>query len=420
MPPSMSGSPKAYVPGGVGHNAKIVAKKAYDEINTYDVNMVSHQGSSTKSFEEMNAMFDGTTEAADGHVAKGNAFYMSRNLGPIGRVDAHQAQVEGVPTWPGDHDKFKPVFQGPRTEVSMSNAHNTKAEVSPYKRQVNGILPGYSGHVPRARDQFGESHVGGLAPVAWEKTRHMGSAVGHFTNAQGQLELMSDEKNQQKEEERFAAYDARNGGVMPNYAGHRPGARSVEATAAYGKWKKREGDDGRAIGGKPSSWMYNDTSEYAGEDGDATAWSKHTTGAQDSYRKQVGGVLPGYKGFVPGAIDKHGGSHFGGVRGVNKEGLNTLAVKMDEDGDLYGLNQKGHGRDHKETTVAGAVKSGYAGHLPGSRDTWGMTHYDTVHLDADGRMQGKREYVSDGIVGNEHTNQQKTYQDNVDRALHEY
>ena len=50
-------------------------------------------------------------------------------------------------------------------------------------------------------------------------------------------------------------------GVMPNYAGHRPGARAVEATSAYGKWKMREGDDGRAIGGKPSSWMYNDTSD---------------------------------------------------------------------------------------------------------------------------------------------------------------
>lgn len=81
--------------------------------------------------------------------------------------------------------------------------------------------------------------------------------------------------------------------------------------------------------------------QYAGEDAKATAWSAHTTGAQDSYRKQVGGVLPGYAGFVPGSIDKHGGSHFGGVRGVGKDGLNTIKVKMDEDGDFYGLNQKG-------------------------------------------------------------------------------
>ena len=46
---------------------------------------------------------------------------------------------------------------------------------------------------------------------------------------------------------------------------------------------------------------------------------------------------------------------------------------MDEDGDFYGLNQKGHGRDHKECTTAGGIKSGYAGHLPGARDTWGIS-----------------------------------------------
>ena len=79
-----------------------------------------------------------------------------------------------------------------------------------------------------------------------------------------------------------------------------------------------------------------------------------------------------------------------------------------------------HGRDHKETTVAGAVKSGYAGHLPGSRDTWGMTHYDTVHMSADGQMHGKREYVSNGVAGDEFDNQQKNYHDNASRALHEY
>jgi len=131
-------------------------------------------------------------------------------------------------------------------------------------------------------------------------------------------------------------------------------------------------------------------------------------------------VLPGYKGFVPGAIDKHGGSHFGGVRGVGKNGLNTIKAKMDEDGDYYGLGQKGHGRDHKEHTTGGGVKSGYAGHLPGARDTWGMTHYDTIHMTADGQLLGHAEFANDGIVGNDFKGQQKTYHDDVSRALHEH
>ena len=56
----------------------------------------------------------------------------------------------------------------------------------------------------------------------------MGPAVGHYINPQGQNELMADEQKHQKEELRFADYERRNGGVMPNYAGHRPGARAVE------------------------------------------------------------------------------------------------------------------------------------------------------------------------------------------------
>jgi len=418
MPPAMKGTPsptRAPLRGAFASEKKGQG----EQLATHDVNMVSHQGSSGKTFEEMNAMFDGDTDAAAGVASQMNAYYMGRKVAEVGRVD--WPQVPGKPAWPGKGgmQEFKPVFQGPRTEQSMAMGH-TSHEVDKYRKQVNGIVPGYAGHVPRSRDQYGESSHGGLAPVPWGQVRHMGAAVGHYTNAQGQIELSTDEKEHQKEEERFATYDARNGGVMPNYAGHRPGARAVEATAAFGKWKVREGDDGRAIGGKPSSWAFNDTSDYAGETGSATAWSHHTTGTKDSYRKQVGGVLPGYKGFVPGAIDKHGGSHFGGVRGVGVDGLNTIQVKMDEDGDYYGLNQKGHGRDHKEHTTGGGVKSGYAGHLPGARDTWGMTHYDTIHMTMDGQLLGKAEFANDGEAGDEFVGQAKHYHDDVSRALHEH
>ena len=99
---------------------------------------------------------------------------------------------------------------------------------------------------------------------------------------------------------------------------------------------------------------------------------------------------------------------------------------MDEDGDFYGLNQKGHGRDHKECTTAGGIKSGYAGHLPGARDTWGMTHYDTINMGADGKLHGRSRFVHDGDNTNQFTSktdgrgQQKMYHDDVSRALHEH
>jgi len=329
---------------------------------------------------------------------------------------AAAASIPGAPEWPESYKNFQPVFQGPRTETSMALEHTSYGEVPPYRSEVKGIVPGYQGHVPRSRDQYGESAVGGLQPTAWSGARHMGAAEGHKTNNHGQNELLKDEAFHQQEEERFTAYDARNGGVMPNYAGHRPGARAVEATSAFGKWKTPDGDP-HAIGGKASSWTLNDTADFTGLAGN----SRQTTGSQTSYRKSVGGVLPGYKGFVPGAIDKCGGSHFGGVSGVDKNtGLNTKAIKLDEDGDFYGLAQKGHGRDHKEFTTAGGVKSGYAGHLPGARDTWGMTHFETVNMDQYGRLRGKAEYVGDETAGNEFSGQAKTYHDDVGRALHEH
>ena len=279
--------------------------------------------------------------------------------------------------------------------------------VKKYRNEVNGIVPGYQGHVPRSRDQFGESHVGGLKPDPWSGSRHMGAAVGHHVNAQGQTELTKDEKKYQVEEERFANYADRNGGVMPNYSGHRPGARGVEARSAFFPVTRP---------GKPGSFEANDTAEYTGEAGNAEA----TTGTQHSYRKSVGGIVPGYKGFVPGAIDKAGGTHYGGIAGVDREiGLNTVAASMDEEGDFFGLEQKGHGRDHKEQHTAGAVKSGYAGHLPGARDTWGITHYESINMTRDGTLHGRGRFVNDGVADNNHTLQQKTYHDDVSMALHE-
>ena len=112
------------------------AKKAYEEITTYDVNMISHQGSSAKSFAEMNAMFDGdTSEASLGHGG-GNAFYMGRNLGEVGRVD--WPEVPGKPEWGPAMKQFSPIFQGVRTEASMSNVHTSQKEVPKYRKEVRG------------------------------------------------------------------------------------------------------------------------------------------------------------------------------------------------------------------------------------------------------------------------------------------
>lgn len=49
-----------------------------------------------------------------------------------------------------------------------------------------------------------------------------------------------------------------------------------------------------------------------------------------------------------------------------------------------------------------------------------MTHYDTVNMDALGRLRGKSEFVNDDAAGNEFTGQAKNYHDDLSRALHEH
>ena len=89
--------------------------------------------------------------------------------------------------------------------------------------------------------------------------------------------------------------------------------------------------------------------------------------------------------------------------------------QVDEEGDFYGLNQKGHGRDYKEQHTAGGVKR--ATPASPARETWGITHYDTVNMGADGRLHGRKRFVNDNDSTNNHVLQQKDYHDQVNQAF---
>ncbi|KAL1495928.1 hypothetical protein AB1Y20_014570 [Prymnesium parvum] len=101
-----------------------------------------------------------------------------------------------------------------------------------YRKEVNGIIPGYTGHVPAARDEYGYSTYGNLP--AEPKAQ---SPVGNPNLGGGII-----------------------GGVV----------RGQGVTADV------------------------------------------TTGAPEYRKVNPRGILPGYKGFVPGARDKYGGTTFGG------------------------------------------------------------------------------------------------------------
>ena len=87
---------------------------------------------------------------------------------------------------------------------------------------VGGIIPGYTGHVPRATEKHGTSHFGGLSPdkmyVPLAQTGHEGykiSAPGQTTGQPGEKDV-----------------DLK---MIPNYQGFIPKARDAFGTSVYTK-----------------------------------------------------------------------------------------------------------------------------------------------------------------------------------------
>ena len=71
------------------------------------------------------------------------------------------------------HFTSKVQHGGPRTVESITEKPLGDAPL--FKDSVNGIVPGYSGHVPGARDNYGQMHTGGLSMEMWHGT-HAGQA----------------------------------------------------------------------------------------------------------------------------------------------------------------------------------------------------------------------------------------------------
>ena len=258
------------------------------------------------------------------------------------------------------YSEFKPVISA-KTPHSMMQSHpDQSAYPDAYKYSSRGVVPGYAGHVPKARDTFGSTAVGGLAPdpnVGAHKK--MGAMSGH-------AEAMPWEKDYDWETQVYNGYATKKTGVMPGYAGFRPGARDVDGTAAFG--------------GIPHSGPQGlgDTPVQKAD------WDKGRMKAAEDFRQTVHGILPGYAGHVPNAIDKHGTTHWGAM---SKEGTQRTTTKhqlyIDDGADSgdtgthFGA-QRGHTDTllDKQNDVPLMRKSGYSGHMPASRDAFGTTVFN--------------------------------------------
>lgn len=258
------------------------------------------------------------------------------------------------------YSEFKPVVSV-ATPLSMMQSHpDATAYADAYRAQANGVVPGYSGHVPRARDTFGSSAVGGLAPEAHAgQHKKMGPMKGH-------AEPVPWEKDYDWETQVYNTFSEKKTGVMPGYAGFRPGARDVDGVAAYGGIPH---DGSKGHGDNPNQ---------------KTNWDKGRMKPDTDYREVVHGIVPGYTGHVPNAIDKHGVTYFGKLeKAGDQRTINSDQLYVDDGADSGDAGthwgaQRGHTNSllDKCNDVNMMKKSGYSGHMPESRNAYGTTVYN--------------------------------------------
>jgi len=123
---------------------------------------------------------------------------------------------------------FHPEYYS--TPQPMSHFHCGLHDASiDFKSAARGIVPGYAGHVPRARDSYGEAASGGITPErGWKRAPKvylgpMGSrGLDHGPEgAASRPHAYTRHHNRVSEE------------VKPGYAGHVPLARDTHGTSHY-------------------------------------------------------------------------------------------------------------------------------------------------------------------------------------------
>jgi len=230
-------------------------------------------------------------------------------------------------------------------------------QMEPYGRAMISPFGGYV-HVPVPAPPMNAMHGGPSDPARAART------TLNPAKAAGGHSMMNS-----REYGTGAAYSFREsvGGVVPGYAGHRPGARDVHHKAAFGGVPTFNDPRARSPPGQ-GAHLHNRRTTCFHEYG--VGWKAPEDAPNADFREAVGGVLAGYTGFVPGARTHYGTSHVGGLAVVGPRGH---------------VAQRGHSaeveRMHADKELdlstrplrAAAPVVGYQGHLPKAIDSFGTS-----------------------------------------------
>lgn len=173
-------------------------------------------------------------------------------------------------------------------------------------------------------------------------------------------------------------------GVMPGYTGHRPGARDVFHVSTFGGVKPFLDGPGQIGGRSRDQFIHSERPTGQGQttnrpttyhsdmnlgnlgigaDVGRVYKEKPATMATPTHRADVGGVKPGYTGFVPGNKQVVGTSHW----------LATDSARAGHEAEIF------QGDKHKAVDVSGRTQlsrsqlPGYLGHVPRAREAFGAS-----------------------------------------------
>lgn len=161
---------------------------------------------------------------------------------------------------------FHPEYS--ETPIPISAQHHGIHDASlDFKTAVRGIVPGYAGHVPRARDLYGTPSSGGITPErGWKRNERTGQMLQE-TNL-GPMGERAWAAGPEGAASRPHAYSRRHNRVSdevkPGYAGHVPVARDTFGTSFYrdsfthrtGASRHKEIEDGALSARSTSSGRY--------------------------------------------------------------------------------------------------------------------------------------------------------------------
>ena len=302
-----------------------------------------------------------------------------------------------------------------------------------YLASSGGVKTGYTGFVPHARRHFGSSHRGGVdGPDGAHNQIPSDARIAAAQGAKGieaggnmgtlQTPSMIEEVTGIHPRTPAPRMDP-NGGAILGYGGHRPRhafedahGRKVDSYRGSPmiaqQTPHRRGH--RALPGKvgarpqqqwvpppkrsltpPPSWRDSDPGEggAAGQLDEFLAksttmkgivtndWLVHQAepppslpASSRTYRRSVGGIVPGWQGFVPHSAAHCGSSHVGmRASGASLERPKSAGEQRGHIGKTSGGELFRQHDDNSTSTIAAGAVLGYAGHLPSALHAFGVS-----------------------------------------------